>query len=313
MNACPQSRPVAGVSRPFSAWHARASALSRAGRLLRGLLLLLVGLSAVGCAAERRSDPPAVTAAAGFVLSWEAIPSLQVELPGLRDSSYRERTAVAHAVRDEVLPLLLAALRIAPAAAQTSIEPGGYQGKTGVSLQTSLDADRVGAERLAAALGYVLRQHSILVANAQDSTAEHFVVRVAFPAGVLDVALAHRFFIHAGAVDEGLLGGYRGAGDELWFINLRDAGGKPYSGLRDDAFARALDKAAGSFDGARVRIAGSARIDAWLVANDWQQAPDGAQYLMRLQAAASLVEALDSARRAHDRIVLDAAARYRWH
>lgn len=300
MRSCPQSRRAAGVSRPFS--------------VLRFALTALLGLSVVGCATERSRPTAPLPDTDAFVVSWEAIPSLQMALPNIDDPGYRERDAVARAVREEVLPLVLAAVRIDASSAQTRIEPGGYLGKTGVSLQTSLDAERTDADRLAAALGYVLRQHSVLVSHSGTQATAHRVVRIGFPYGVLDAPLAHRFFQHAGSVDKGLLGGYRGAGDELWFINLRDAAGQPYSGLQDAAFARALHTAAASFREVPTMVAGSARIEAWLIANDWQQAPDGEQYLSLLQRGDPGVQApLDAARRAHNRIVLEAAARYGWH
>lgn len=223
-----------------------------------------------------------------FLLSFEVIPSIGAP-PGLRrDASYVQREQLAQSALNAVLPDLIRELGIEPAQVRHSIEPGGFELRTGASVQSRLAGDRELAEQLAAALGWVFGQRSVLISDLGSSTAGSLWLRVRFPNALLTPALAQRFFLHAAGIDSGLGGGYRGEGKSLVFVNLRDADGLPFSGLDDDRYSALLERAALSFRGARGEIAERGKAQIWLIGNDWRLHPDGNRYLERLPGGASV-------------------------
>lgn len=171
----------------------------------------------------------------------------------------------------EVVPGVLQAVGSGGAATRTQIVPGGYRLNTDPSLVTAFAvADEAQALLFAAAIGYVLRQDSVLV-FAADPRGDSLTVRVRLAEACLTPQAAQRFFRHAAAVAAGLGGGYTAFGCEMWFVNLRDGTGAPYSGLDDARFAAALAQAAARFD-PPAAVAGSFRARAALIGSGW---PDG--------------------------------------
>lgn len=271
-------------------------------RPLASLLLLL--FLAVRPAAA--SDP-------ALLLSYEAIPSAQVELPRLDRASYAQRAEATAAVLDALVPEILVLMGVDPGKAETEMTPGGYLMETNASLQTRVSLPDAGADRLAAALGYVFRQYSVMVSHLGKPSGDTGYVAVAFRPGVLDAALAHRVFEAAAARDEGLGGGYTVFGDTMYFLNVRDSDGQPYSGLDDAGFAAGLKAVAADFaaEGALVASAGTA--DARFVGNDWDRQPMGGAYVELLGGRDSPeVRALDRLRERHTALVLKMADRYGW-
>ena len=245
-------------------------------------------------------------AAAEALLFYEALPAAQVVLPKAKDAPYAEKQRLAEAVARELVPGIVDALDLDPTRARTSVAPGGYEGRTNPSLQTALPASQAEARRLAAALGYVLRQESVLVADLADAAGDSFQVTVGF-ARAPDADLAQRFFAHAAETDRGLAGGYSIVGSGMVFVNLRGADGKPLGGLNDAAFLGGLRRAAAGFPGAAV--AASGRCRAYLVENDWARARDGEEFAIALGGKAGALMLL---RLKHTVIVETLAARYGW-
>jgi hypothetical protein len=277
--------------------------LSRPLALFLSLLLLLL--------------VPAVRPAAAFepalLFSYEAIPSAQVDLPGLDRANYAQRAEVATAALDVLVPEILTLMGIDPGKAVTEVTPGGYLMKTSASLQTRVSLPEGGADRLAAALGYVFRQYSVMVSRLGKPSGDTGYVAVAFRPGVLDAALAHRFFEAAAAREEGLGGGYTVFGDTMYFLNVRDSDGQPYSGLDDADFAAALKAAAAGFAAQGVMAVSVGTADARFVGNDWDRQPMGGAYVELLGGRDSPeVRALDRLRERHTELVLTMADRYGW-
>jgi hypothetical protein len=254
----------------------------------------------IGAAAAQEAD---------VLLSYEAIPSVQVPL-NLDAATYAQREAVTQAALETIAPKVFAAAGVDPATVETDLTPGGYLLKTNASLQARAPVDQATATRLAAALGYVFRQWSVLVTTFDAAEGGTAYVSVGFPEGALTAEVAQAFFEAAAAVDQGLGGGYTAFGDDMLFLNVRDGEGKPYSGLDDIVFAARLGQAAGAFgQGARVVDAG--RAEARFVENDWDAASDGEDYAATL-ADPALVAALDGLRAEHTALVARMGAAFGW-
>jgi hypothetical protein len=246
---------------------------------------------------------------ADVLLSYEAIPSVQVPL-NLDAATYAQREAVTQAALETIAPKVFAAAGVDPATVETDLTPGGYLLKTNASLQARAPVDQATATRLAAALGYVFRQWSVLVTTFDAAEGGTAYVSVGFPEGALTAEVAQAFFEAAAAVDQGLGGGYTAFGDDMLFLNVRDGEGEPYSGLDDIVFAARLGQAAGAFgQGAKVVDAG--RAEARFVENDWDAASDGEGYAATL-ADPALVATLDGLRAEHTALVERMGAEFGW-
>jgi hypothetical protein len=267
--------------------------------LLRLVLGLVLGL-AVGVA--EAADRP-------LLFSYEAT-SGQLGLARLREAQYADRAAFPAKVRDELLPDILRAAGVDPTKVRTELTPGGYLLRTNASLQSRVAIDARGADRLAAALGFVFRQSSVLVSDLADAKGGTGLAIVRFPRGTLTAATAHGFFEHAGALKKGLGGGYTAFGDEMIFLNVRDEAGKPYSELDDKAFAAGLRDAAASFAGGRARVARVGEAKARFVGNSWRQKPNGEDYVALLGDA--LAARLKPLQERHTAMIMDAAERWGW-
>lgn len=263
------------------------------------VLLLLPALSA------RAADPV-------LLFSYE-VTSAQFGFAKLREASYADRAAVTADALAAIVPDVIAAVGLDPARVETRMTPGGYLGRTNASLQSRAALDGARADRLAAALGFVFRQSSVLISDLADRTGGTGFATLRFPRDTLDASLAHRFFTHAAGVHQGLGGGYTAFGDDMIFLNLRDETGKPYSGLDDRAFAAGLGRAAADFPGARPRIAARGSAAARLIGNSWRQMPDGAGYVQVLGGPGpSVLPALRGLQDRHTALMNRAANRYLW-
>jgi hypothetical protein len=255
---------------------------------------------------------PAPAADPAWLLSYEAIPSAQVELPGLDRATYGQRAELTRESARVLVPEILTVMGVHPGKARTEVTPGGYLLRTNASLQTKASLDGAQARRLAAALGYVFRQYSVLASDFGRGDGGTAYVAVSFPSGTLDAARAQRFFEAAAGRDEGLAGGYTALGDTMYFLNVRDSSGAPYSRLTDEAFAGLLGEAAAEF-GEGASFAGSGQAEALFVGNEWAEDRDGEGYLAQLGGpGAPELDRLNTLRDRHTRMVLEAADRYGW-
>ena len=267
--------------------------------------LLAFGAAALAAGAGARAQAPQQ------LLSYEAIPSAQLPLD-LDASTYAERAEATRAALVELVPAIAAAVSVDPDALETEVTPGGYLLKTNASLQTRARITDERAERLAAALGYVFRQWSVLVSQPGDAEEGRtgYVV-VGFPKDALTPALAQSFFDFAARTHQGLGGGYTAFGDEMLFLNLRDGDGAPHGGLADLDFAARLGFSAGAFPDAQAKVVEAGRAEARLVGNDWEAAPEGEGYAAIIGDAEALA-ALDALRAEHDALILGFADRFGW-
>jgi len=268
-------------------------------RLLRALLLLLVALAI----------RPATAADRPLLFSYEATSS-QIGLSKLADAHYADRAAFTARVRDELLPEIFRTVGVDPSKVRTELTPGGYLLRTNASLQSRIAIGDREADRVAAALGYVFRQSSVLVSDLADTKGGTGLVVVRFAKGTLTAATAHRFFEHAADVHKGLGGGYTAFGDEMIFLNVRDDAGKPYSGLSDRDFARGLRPSAMSFKGGQARVARIGQAKARFVGNSWRQKPSGDDYVAIL--GEPLAARLKPLQERHTAMIMDAAERWGW-
>jgi len=191
---------------------------------------------------------------------------------------YERRVELTEVARKSELPEILGLLQIAPEKISTLLMPGGYKLETNASLQSAMDVDNKTADRFAASLGYVFRQWSVLITDFAPEGAgdtAYGVVTFDHPIGAAEAA---SFFRHAASVNPALGEGFTAFDEEMFFLNVTDAQGKPYSGVSDETFLVDLSKAAASFKDAKVEVTGTGRADARFVENDWKASPDGDDY-----------------------------------
>jgi len=213
-----------------------------------------------------------------LLFSYEAMAFGLLGLDGEK-ASYDERVAFTRQVAEDALPQILELLEIPAEQVKTEVTPGGYLLETNASLQSSFEADDATADRFAAAVGYVFRQWSVLVTDftpAGEGDTGYAVVTFAdHPPGGDE---AQDFFEHAASVNEGLGGGYTAFGRDLFFLNVTDEEGNPYSGLDDETFVADLARAAESYAGQEAAVSRSGRADARFIGNDWEASPNGEDY-----------------------------------
>lgn len=212
--------------------------------------------------------------------------------------SYERRVELTEAARKSELSEILGLLQIAPEKISTLLMPGGYKLETNASLQSAMEVDNRTADRFAASLGYVFRQWSVLITDFAPEGAgdtAYGVVTFEHPIGAAEAAA---FFRHAAGVNPALGEGFTAFDEEMFFLNVTDAQGKPYSGVGDETFLADLGKAAASFEDAKVQVTGSGRADARFVGNDWKASPNGEGYAKVL--GMDLVSRLDPLRARFD-------------
>lgn len=220
-------------------------------------------------------------ASAQTYVAYQAIPGTDTGWPDIARLDYAARERLSEAVQRDILPGVVKALGLQSLGLQTQIVPGGYMLKTDPSFVTRFPpGEEEAALRFASAIGYVLRQDSVLVFAVDEARGDSLTMRVAFEQCVTP-ELAQRFFLRAAAIDKGLGGGFTAFACEMLFINLRDEKGQPYSGLDDAAFAAALGRASSGF-APPARIAGTFRTRSVLIGAGWPGSKGGALYIERL-------------------------------
>lgn len=273
-------------------------------------IIALLTLLAASCG-DSGGDSPLVQ------LSYEAMPGSGVALAtGEVDTSmaaYDDKQTFTSEVFGELVPEVFAAVGVDFAALDSDTAPGGFLLETNPAMQSRGALTAGDADRVSAALGYVMFQWSVLITDfdAEDGDTGYGVVE--FSDDALTPTLAQDFFAHAGGVDEGLGGGYSAFEDTMIFINLRGGDGMPYSGLDDDTFLTRLEQAVDGFTDADVTLVESGAIDAYLIENDWSTATDGSEYLATIAVTSAAEQAeLDRLQTAYNQKLLQAAATHGW-
>lgn len=248
------------------------------------LALLGVACSSEETGASSSTNPPPYTP--DFIqISYEAMPGAGFMVDYSNDP-YEERAEFTDKVKADVVPETFAAAGEDFSKLETDSVPGGYLLAVNPSLQTRVAEDWDATTKTAAALGFVMYQWSVLITDFTPSDAGNTGYGVVtFPAGALDTKMAGDFFTHASTVDDGLGGGFFAFGDSMYFLNIADSMGMPYSGLADDAFVMALKTAAEGFSGAKAELSKSGKCDSRFVENDWDGKPMGDDYLAKFDQA----------------------------
>ena len=218
------------------------------------------------------------------ILLWTASAAAQhyVAWPDVERLDYAARERLSEQVAAAILPGVLRAIGVPESQVRTEIVPGGYKLKTDPSFVTRFRPDRQDQALLfAAAIGYVLRQDSVLIFAVDEGRGDSLTVRVRLREACLMPSTAHRFFLRAAEVAQGLGGGYTAFGCEMLFINLRDAHGMAYSGMDDGRFEQALRRAAADFT-PLAEIVGHFRTQTILVGSDWPASGGGRLYLEKM-------------------------------
>jgi len=241
-------------------------------------LALCLGLWAIAPAFGQEPDGPSV--------AYEVVPG-DLPVPGLEAMAFEDRAAIARSVALAIVPEVMRAIGLEPERTTSALEIGGWQLKVAPSIVTRLPRARADSiDRLGAALGYVLRQTAVLVFDLEASGPVAYAA-IAFPGLAPEPGTALNFFLHAASIERGLAGGFTSIDGRLVFLNLRDAGGVPFSGLDDFAFAARLSEAARSFHLVPAVLDGLGKVEARLIANDWTRRERGEAYLARLDGLAS--------------------------
>lgn len=258
-------------------------------RLLTSFALVFLSLTGIACSGDDTShstgQPPAYTPDT-IQLSYEAMPGAGNFMVMYSDDPYMERAAFTTQLDKDLIPDIFSAVGMDSTKLDSDEVPGGYLLDVNPSIQTRVPEDWEATKNAAAALGYVMFQYSVLLTDftPQDAGNTGYAV-VSFPAGKLDDALAQDFFMHASTIDMGLGGGFFAFGDSMYFLNLTDSQGMPYSGLADDVFLTKLGDAATSFKTVPAKLDSSGRCDARFEENDWDvNATAGEDYLNELSA-----------------------------
>jgi hypothetical protein len=196
--------------------------------------------------------------------------------------SYDKRAELTAAALEDELPRIVAALQLPADKIATLMMPGGYKLETNASLQSSFEVDNKTADLFAAALGYTFRQWSVLVTDfAPEGPGDTAYGVITFEHAISGPE-ADAFFKHAAKINPALGAGFTAFDEEMFFLNVTDAQGKPYSGIDDKAFLADLGRAAQSYAAEKVEMTGSGRSDARFIENDWQSSPEGEDYAKRL-------------------------------
>lgn len=211
---------------------------------------------------------------------------------------YGKRAELAEAALRAEIPQIIDLLKLPADKISTLMMPGGYKLETNASLQSSFEVDDKTADLFAAALGYTFRQWSVLVTDfAPQGEGDTAYGVITFDHAVSS-AEADAFFKHAAKVNPALGGGFTAFDEEMFFLNVTDAGGKPYSGVDDKTFLADLAKAAQSYTAEKVEMTGTGRADARFIENDWNASKDGEDYARKLGEA--LTSGLKVLRSGHD-------------
>lgn len=240
-----------------------------------------------------------------WLVAYEVLPLERKDLPGLVRATYQQREEVTREAAERLVPKALRVFGSDLRLEWTRIGPGGHAGEINPAVYTSISATRVQAEKVAAALGYVMRQSSVLVADLQDDKGNIAMVEISFSDAGLTPLRAAGFLRAANLTLASNELGFSAIDDRMIFLNIG-------TGIDDEAFHAGLAKTATTFPPPPA-VSAVKRATATFVTNNWSRSPDGEEYAARLGGAMSNdVLNLRQLRGEHRAIIARAAQRYGW-
>lgn len=273
-------------------------------RFLRAAVAVL---AAVLAASMVGSVPAAAPAEAQriWLIAYEALPAPGKALPGLVRATYEQKSQVTQEAAERLVPKVMRLVGAGRRLEWTRIGPGGYAGEINPSIYTSISATRAQAERTAAALGYVLRQSVVLVADLNDREGETAMVEINFRDTGLTPLRAAGFLRAANLTLASNDVGFSALDDRMIFLNIG-------TDVENEAFHAGLAKTAVGFS-PTPSVSDIKRATAVFVSNNWSTAPDGEEYAARLGGIMSnAVLTLRQLRSEYREIIDRAAKRYSW-
>lgn len=290
------TRYVGSVVRGYKSW-GRRRFLSRCS-VLAAAFLAAAFIGAPGSLAQ-------TDAKKAWLIAYEVLPPAGKNLPGLVRATYQQKAKVTQDAAERLVPKVMRLVGGDTRLDWTRLGPGGHAGETNPSIYTSVSATKVQAERIAAALGYVMRQSGVLVANLNDPKGRIAMVEVNFGSSGLTPLRAAGFLRAANLTLSSNDLGYSALDDRMIFLNIG-------TGIEDDAFHAGLAKTAVTFPPPPA-VSELKRATAIFLTNNWSTAPDGEAYAVRLGGTMSnVVLNLRQLRREHRSIIDRAAKLYSW-
>ena len=262
------------------------------------LALLLAVLSAAGGARAAEPRP--------WMIGYEVLSQIDPVPPRIARATYAQKEAVTREALATIVPELLARMNVPPAALTTRIGPGGYRDALSPAIQSEAKLTEAQARRLAAALGYVFVQWSVLIADygAENGTVSYFTLR--YPRGALTVARADAAFASLRRILASDKLGFSTFGERMIFLNLE-------TGIGDQAYLTGLKRLHMAGVPLAVSIDGPGKAVAHFVGNDWDKARGGETYEAIVGAERKdTIAALRWIRAKHAANLVRAAQRFGW-
>jgi len=196
-------------------------------------------------------------------LNFEIRPSDSFAVGAMFSSlSFRDQQDITATVVTALFPDLLRTLNLQDFNPLLNVGHGGFLGAQSPSIETRVPMPDFGIDTLAAAIGLVFRQDSVLVtriegygAYIQNPTA--FAAVTFLDQKEITDGTAKRLWDHIMRVDPRLNGGYALQGNKILFFNLQDIEAKalrkqPLSKMTDEVFNAAIKAAIATYPTTRI-------------------------------------------------------------
>ncbi len=256
--------------------------------LARGAVVALLSFSSAAALAEQPRR---------WLLSYEVLSSQHAVPEAKRNAPYAAKETLTRDALARLVPKIFTALGAAPASISSRTGPGGYKDAVNPAIQSDFPAAKSGARRLAAGLGFVFEQWSVLMSDLSPEKGETNYVSVTVTRGALTPARAELYFAHARWELSSNKLGFGSFGNRMIFLNIG-------TGIGDAEFLAGLKRAAAAQPALPLQVSGPHPARAVFVENDWPKAKDGEDYRRVFDAGApKAVEALRQLRDEHRRAV----------
>jgi hypothetical protein len=269
-------------------------------RMRRRVRWVVLALCLAAASAARGDEPRP------WMLSVEVLSQIDPVPPKIARATYAQKEAFTRETLAATVPEILALMNVPRAALNARVSPGGYRDAIAPAIQGEAKLAEAEARRLAAALGYVFVQWSVLIADygAEGGAVSYFTLR--YPRGALTTARAEAAFagLRRNLASDKL--GFSSFGDRMIFLNLE-------TGIGDAAFLTGLRRLHMAGVPLSVTIDGPGKAKAHFVGNDWDKARGGEGYEAIVGAEGKrTIAALRWIRAKHAAAVVRAAQRYGW-